>query len=95
MAKQRCWTDAQDTKLRRMRAEGATWDEIAAVLAVSSAIARERGRRIGARRPPPDFVPHEDPDREPLPPGHPRSWGCITEGTVLQGTPYPLPFFPR
>lgn len=34
-------------------------------------------------------------EREPLPAGHPDSWGAITAGTLLDGTPYPLPFFTR
>ncbi len=90
------WTNAQDTKLRRLRAEGATWDATAAALGMTRSATIDRGRRIGARRPPPDFVPlPEDPGREPLPPGDPRSWGAITAGTVLEGTPYPLPVFPR
>jgi hypothetical protein len=89
------WTDAQDTQLRRLRSEGATWDMIAAVLGRSRWATIQRGERIGARRPPPDFVPSDDPLREPLPAGDPRSWGAINTGTVLEDTPYPLPFFPR
>lgn len=89
------WTAAEDTQLRRLRAEGATWDAIAAVLRLTRWTVIERGRRIGAPRPPPDFVPPpEDPAREPLPAGHPRSWNAITAGSVLEGTPYPLPVFP-
>jgi hypothetical protein len=87
------WTNAQDTQIRRLRAEGATWDTIAAVLGMTRWATIERGRRIGARLPPPDFVPFEDPLREPLPAGHPRSWNAINVGTVLQDTPYPLPVF--
>jgi len=90
------WTEAQDTQIRRLRSEGAAWDSIAAVLGLSRWAVIERGRRINARPPPREFVPPpEDPARDPLPPGHPRSWGPINVGTVLQGTPYPLPFFPR
>lgn len=96
MPVQRRWTNAQDTQLRRLRAEGATWDSIAAILGMTRWATIDRGRRIGARRPPPDFVPPpDDPAREPLPAGHPRSWNAINAGTVLAGTPYPLPFFPR
>lgn len=96
MPAKQIWTNAQDTQIRRLRAEGATWDEIAALLGLTPAVTRERGRRIGARRPPPDFVPPpDDPLREPLPAGHPRSWDEMTAGTVLQGTRYPLPVFPR
>jgi len=90
------WTDAQDTQIRRLRSEGASWDAIAATLGLSRWTVIERGRRIGARPPPREFVPPpEDPGREPLPAGHPRSWGVITDGTVLEGVPYPLPVFAR
>ena len=90
------WTAAQDLIIRRMRVEGATWDGISAALGVSRYTAIERGRRIGAPRPPPDFIlAPEDPRREPLPAGHPRSWGAITDGTLLEGAPYPLPCFLR
>jgi hypothetical protein len=30
---------------------------------------------------------HAD-DRLPLPPGHPLSWGLLTQGTVLQGSAF-------
>ncbi len=90
------WTDAQDTQIRRLRAEGAAWDAIAALLGLTRWSVIERGRRIGARPPPPDTTPRpEDPDREPLPAGHPVSWNALTAGTVLDGTPYPLPVFLR
>ena len=90
------WSEPQDSLLRRMRAQGASWDDIATVFGVSRWTAIERGRRIGARVPPPQYVPEpEDPDREPMPPGDPRSWNAINAGTVLEGEPYPLPVFPR
>jgi hypothetical protein len=90
------WTDAQDTQLRRLRAQGGTWDDIAAILGLSRWSVIERGRRIGAQLPPPEFVPEpEDPEREAMPPGDPRSWGAITAGTVLDGEPYPFPVFRR
>jgi hypothetical protein len=90
------WTATQDDQIRRLRSEGVTWDAIAAQLALSRWSVIERGRRINARRqrarraPPPDL-----PDREPLPAGHPVSWNALTVGTVLDGTDYPLPCFPR
>lgn len=90
------WSDAQDVQIRRLRAEGASWDSIAGVIARTPSAVRECGRRIGAMRPPPDYVPPpEDPMREPLPAGDERSWGAITLGTVLEGKPYPLPVFRR
>jgi hypothetical protein len=89
------WTDAQDTQIRRLRAEGASWDTIAATLGFTRWTVIERGHRIGASRPPPEHrPPPEDPARDPLPPGHPRSWAAITAGTVLQGVPYAVPTVP-
>jgi hypothetical protein len=88
------WTDARDCLLRRLHTEGATWDVIAATLSVSRYTAIERGRRIGARKAPLDHKPlPEDLARDPLPPGHSRTWGVLTHGTVLAGTPYPFPVF--
>jgi hypothetical protein len=90
------WTEAQDLQIKRLRAEGATWESIAIVLGVTRWAVIERGRRIGAPRPLRELTePREDPARDPLPPGHPRSWGALTAGTVLEDMPYPLPVFPR
>jgi hypothetical protein len=88
------WTPAQDALIRRMRAEGATWDSIAKACFVSRFTIIERGRRVGACRPPPEFKPPpEDPDRLPLPAGHPLCWHVLTRGTVLEGNEYPYPIF--
>lgn len=96
MPKKLIWTEAQDSQIKRLRAEGASWDAIAAALGFTRWAIIERGRRIGAQAPPREFVPPpEDPHRDPLPPGHPRSWGAITAGTVLEGLPYPMPVFTR
>jgi hypothetical protein len=96
MPKKFIWTGAQDAQIRRLRVEGASWDVIAAILGLTRWTVIERGRRIGAQRPPREFVPPpDDPARDPLPAGHPRSWGAINDGTVLQDEPYPLPIFPR
>jgi hypothetical protein len=90
MPRKLAWTDAQDAQIKRLRSQGATWDTIAATLHVTRWTVIDRGRRIGARLPPPDFVPEpEDPERPPLLPGDARSWGAITAGTLLAGLPYP------
>ena len=90
------WTVTQDTQIRRLRAEGVSWDGIAASLAVTRWSAIERGRRLDVPRPPARVALTQGaPDREPLPPGHPVSWNALTAGTVLDGIPYPLPCFPR
>lgn len=86
------WTDQRDSQLKRMRVQGVTWDGIAAVLGISRNAAIERGRRLGARLPPPEHVSEpEDVERPPLPPGHHVTWGAIVAGTSLADTPYPLP----
>jgi hypothetical protein len=95
MPRKHVWTDAQDTQIRRLRIEGASWDTIAATLGITRWTVIERGHRIGAERPPHEILPPpEDPARDPLPAGHPRSWGVITAGTVLENVPYGLPAFP-
>lgn len=92
MPKKLTWTDAQDIQIKRLRAEGASWDTISASLGITRWTVIERGRRIGARRPPPDFAPpSEDPARPAMAAGDHRSWGAITQGTVLEGVPYPIP----
>ena len=54
------WTNAQDTRIRRLRAEGAPWDLIAVTLCLRSfGCDRTRPAEIGARSPPPEFVPHQ------------------------------------
>jgi hypothetical protein len=90
------WTPSRDARLRRLRQDGASWAAIGAALGVSACAARERGRRIGAPRPPAaartaarTAAPEDDPARPPLPPGHPRSWGLLTQGTLLAGTGWP------
>ena len=96
MPKRLVWTEAQDSQIRRLRTEGASWDAIAGILGMARWTVIDRGRRIGALRAPREYGPQsEDPSRDPLPPGHPRSWGVLTDGTVLEGTPYPLPVFVR
>jgi hypothetical protein len=89
------WSAPRDAELKRLRAEGETWDEIARLFGISRNAAIERGRRIGARLPAraPLAAPPQAPDRPPLPPGHPTSWGAIIAGTLLAETAYPLPVF--
>lgn len=85
------WTDAKDHKIKRMRSEGATWDAIAEAVGVARYTAATRGEKIGAQLPPPDFTPPIDPDREPLPAGHPETWGAMIAGSCIDGAAYPSP----
>lgn len=50
--------------------------------------------RPGAEAPT-EAEPEQAAEREPLPAGHPVSWGALIAGTLLAGTPYPLPVFDR
>lgn len=83
------WTTARDFRLRLMRLEGGGWEEIAQALAVSRQAAMERADCIGATQPRTGQTMHDDPAREALPAGHPRSWSVLTQGTWLTGAPYP------
>jgi len=89
MPKKLVWTEAQDLQIRRMRAEGHSWDQIADRMDMNRWTVIERGRRIGARLPPPGSTPAPaDPERPAMQAGDPVSWGAITEGTVLAGRVY-------
>jgi hypothetical protein len=83
------WTVPSDYRLRRLRLEGESWEAIAEALAISPEAARVRAERIRARPPSPSLTLRDDPAREPLPAGHPRAWGVLTQGTWLDGTHYP------
>jgi hypothetical protein len=93
------WTPDHDHQLRRMRADGASWDAIAAALGVSRWASMERGRKVGARMNRPATQPKVDPlaaelatpARAALPAGHSFTWGLLTDGTLLAGSAYPWP----
>lgn len=87
------WTDAQDSTIRTMRAERASWDAIAAALRLSRYTVIERGRDIGAVMAEREAQPVTDDSRIPLPAGHSVSWGAINAATCLAGMAYPLPVF--
>jgi hypothetical protein len=92
MPRKTVWTEGQDTQIRRLRTEGATWDIIALALGLTRWTVIERARSIGAERRPPNAVTVVDEsDREPLPAGHAESWGAINRGTGLEGVPFPTP----
>jgi hypothetical protein len=89
------WTVALDRRLRALRAVGLNWEQIALELDLGRGTVVERGRRIGAR--PPRRLENplamEPCDRPAHPPGHPSTWGLLTQGTILAGQPYPYPVF--
>ncbi len=86
------WTEGQDTQIRRLRTEGANWEIIALALGLARWAVIERARCIGAERPPANAAIVLDMSlREPLPAGHPDSWGAINRGTSLQDVPFQTP----
>lgn len=83
------WTDQQDFTIKRMRAEGSSWELIAQAVGICRWTVIKRGNLIGAKLPPPDFVPDVDPNRPSLPPGHPDTWGAMIANSCLAGMAYP------
>jgi hypothetical protein len=86
------WTEGQDTQIRRLRTEGASWDVIALALGLARWTVIEHARAIGAERSPANGVTVlDDFDREPLPAGHATSWSAINRGTSLERVPFQVP----
>jgi hypothetical protein len=91
------WTDEADALIHDLRLRGNSWDTIARALGTSRWAAIERARLIGAHvpLPPPARATRAvDTGREPLPPGHPATWGALIAGTLLAGAAYPYPPLP-
>ena len=93
MAERFVWDAARDRRLRALRWEGTTWEEIAQAMDIGRYTVLERGRRLGARRRQPPRVEVEAADRPCRPAGHPVTWGLLVTGTVLEGSAYPYPVF--
>jgi hypothetical protein len=92
MSRKAVWTEGQDTQIRRLRTEGASWDLIALALGLARWTVIERARVIGVERPPANAVAVlDESDRQPLPAGHPESWGAINRGTSLENLPFQTP----
>jgi hypothetical protein len=86
------WTAGQDSQIRRLRTEGASWDVIALALGLARWTVIERARRLGVERPPANAAAVlDESDRAPLPAGHSDSWGAINRGTGLKGVPFRTP----
>src|ERR1700744_1531814 len=92
MSRKLIWTEGQDSQIRRLRTEGATWDVIALALGLARWTVIERARAIGVERPPANAaVALDESERSPLPPGHADSWDAINRGTALEGVPFRTP----
>jgi hypothetical protein len=86
------WTEGQDTQIRRLRTEGATWDVIALSLGLARCTVIERAKLIGVGSPPANAASRFDESgRDPLSAGHSRSWSVINRGTSLEDVPFQLP----
>ena len=92
MPRKTVWTDGQDAQIRRLRTEGASWEVVALALGLARLAVIERAREIGSERAPANAVAFLDESgREPLPAGHPDSWGAINRGTSLENVPFQTP----
>ncbi len=83
------WTH-RDALLVWLRREKAGWEEISRQLGLPVSSCMDRARLIGARSPLTVITAVDDTSdaRQPLPPGHPITWGLLTRGTSLEGAPY-------
>ncbi len=91
------WTSDADALIRDLRHRAHSWDTIARALGTSRWAAIERAKLLGAYLPlPAPFraARRADTGREPLPAGHPVTWGTLMAGTLLEGAAYPYPPLP-
>ncbi len=89
MPAKRQWTPLEDRRIAASRILRRSWDRIATDLSVSRSALIDRARLLGIPRLepiPPETI--EDPNREPLPTGHPTAWAVLTAGTLLDGAPF-------
>ena len=87
------WTDAMNARLDRGYANGDGQETIARDVGVSRSAVITQAMRLklvkGAPVAPiPAAAPNPTRHREPLPPGHPETWGLLTAGTSLAGEAY-------
>jgi len=90
------WTNLADSRLVRLRDEGASIRSLAIAFGLSRTAIAVRAGRLGLALPtkppvPAIIGPAPDLARDPLPAGHPISWGLITAGTALEGAAYQIP----
>jgi hypothetical protein len=96
MSRKIIWTEGQDTQIRRLRTEGATWDVVAQVLDLARCTVIDRARVLGVEHPPAHAAAaFDESDRAPMPSGHAESWDAINRGTSLEGVPFETPTLVR
>ena len=93
------WTEDQDNAVLNRVANGKSQVQLSNEIGVSVWLICQRGQQLARRQPTINQKPVSDhqPDytkmaanRWTLPPGHPITWGAITKGTLLEGSPYPV-----
>jgi hypothetical protein len=94
MVAARIWTNEQDDTIRRMRAEGSTWKQIAQAFGVNIDVLRFHAGKIGASLGTVQMFAKRErtwggPNRNTLPAFHPITWGILVQQTPsLQNTLY-------
>ena len=89
MPAKRQWTPTQDRRIAASRLLRRPWERIAADLGASRSAVIDRARLLGIPPLPPlPPAPVEDPNRDPMPTGHPVAWAVLTAGTALADTPF-------
>lgn len=95
------WTPVADQRLLKYRQDGESMRSIARAFGLSRTTVTDRARALGLEIPAKPraadkpAVVMTDHQRDPLPPGHPISWGLLIAGTSLEGNPYTPPQPPR
>lgn len=84
------WTASADSVICEMRGAGETWAAIGARLGLSRNTVIERGRRLRAEAPVraaavKEYDMMDDPNRGPLPAGHPLTWSLLTSDPFPAG----------
>ncbi|MBB5373625.1 hypothetical protein HNP71_001889 [Acidocella aromatica] len=91
MPQARQWTAIADQTICEMRAAGETWSAIGRRLGLARSTVIERGRRLRASAPVKSLMlPKrddmlDDPNRPPLPAGHPLTWSLLTDEPFPEG----------
>lgn len=91
MTKAHRWTAAEDELLAQSRAKGLTLEKVAQQLGVSVTTVYLRRVSLHLVQHKESGDPAKMPQRDPLPAGHPVSWGAIVRGALLERAPVSWP----
>ncbi len=82
------WTADMDAQLTELRSGGASMESIAKIMRKARHTIRDRCYLLNIRPPPAEQPMTQVNFSDPLPAGHPVSWGAITRGPSLEGVPF-------